>query len=358
MTKTERIIFYIMVHSAICIAIILPVSYVYFTFKLNASLLPFIILSLFGLTSLYGFGDSLGQRTSNYTIKRIAAITMGTVSIGFPIGCIGLIIKALQMNTIWIGICLLSAWAALVILSIILEQLPPTITQKTLNLNSTVPLHVIHISDLHLNGLNSAKKIKRWVEKINQLQPDVIVFTGDLLDIPKECVKQELAELAKLTAKFDKLAVSGNHEFYFDSFNYPEVLASIGFKYLDNMSITIQTTQFIGLPDITAKRKNIYRQKLSQLIKDPEQNQPVILLDHRPDGFRHASHFGISLQLSGHTHGGQLPPWKTLIRLKTRFISGLYKLNNSYIYTNRGTNGWGPPMRLFKPSEITSIHLK
>ena len=116
----------------------------------------------------------------------------------------------------------------------IVAYLKPSCWTPELNVGMKNRLHIVQISDVHLNGLRSVKSLQQWVQRINDLSPDLIVFTGDLLDIPAHLQKEELSILATLNAKVAKLAVSGNHDFYSHHFDFPDILEKMGFLYLDN----------------------------------------------------------------------------------------------------------------------------
>jgi hypothetical protein len=93
-------------------------------------------------------------------------------------------------------------------------------------------------------------------------------------------------------------------------------------------------------------------------LADRDRARPVVLLAHHPNAFDEASELGVSLQLSGHTHGGQIWPFRYLVRLSTPYVAGVFRRGRSTLYVSRGTGFWGPPMRLFHPGEITEITLR
>ena len=344
----------------------IPFWYFSIAFNLSIVMTLSLILALFITSSSYILGDRLGQRTSVFVLKRMGGIAMGTTSIGVVIGLLGFFSGTFIQNVSLTGRILALSWAGSVVLATIFERQTPRITtvNLTLNLNTPshtpshtpphTPLHIVQLTDIHLNGLKSAKQLERWVHTVNQLKPDVIVFTGDLLDIPPQLLKKELNILSKLHATHAKLAVSGNHDFYTSDFHYPQTLQDIGFQYLDNQRVEINGVSFIGLPDKAGVRHHIHRKDIADLLPK-NAPQPIILLDHRPDEFKQSVNAGVTLQLSGHTHWGQIPPWGLLVRLRYKYGMGLGKYKNGVIYTSKGTSVWGPPMRLFGRSEIVSL---
>jgi predicted MPP superfamily phosphohydrolase len=113
----------------------------------------------------------------------------------------------------------------------------------------------------------------------------------------------------------------------------------------------------VGIPDDTAASYSLSGPDLEKAMTTIEDNQPIILMSHKPVGFPEAVQKGVSLQLSGHTHRGQILPLNLLVPLAFKYAYGLYTLDASYIYTTSGTGLWGPPMRIFTNSEIVSIDL-
>lgn len=335
----------------------LPVKYFSINFVYPKIVEFGLTLILFFFSAAYPLGDYFGQKTKKFHLKWFSGVMLGTVSIGFSLSLLGFSYFFLIGKSFFIPTALSLLWLTMIIVSLVNGQKIPKIKQFDLTVNCSDLLHIIVLSDIHLNGLTSLHKMSKWVEMINQKNPDVILFTGDLIDIPIKYLEDELVILSKLKAKYAKLAVSGNHDFYTSDFEYPEALKKMGFQYLDNSSISIKNTLFVGLPDKAGKRHHVYRKSLKEILKS-NSNQPVILLDHRPDCFEQSVKMGINLQFSGHTHWGQIPPWGLLVRLRYRYGVGLSKYKNAFIYTSKGTSVWGPSMRFWGRSEIVSIFLK
>jgi predicted MPP superfamily phosphohydrolase len=168
--------------------------------------------------------------------------------------------------------------------------------------------------------------------------------------------------LVELKAAHGVFFVTGNHEYYSGVRSWTKRIADLGIEVLRNRSV------FIG--DATAgfylAGTNDYRgggwgadqgEDLDAALRNTGHRNPVVLLAHNPLTFRRASERNIDLQLSGHTHGGQIWPFGSLIRLRTRFVAGIYRHNRAQLYVSRGTGFWGPPMRVFAPSESTAPYL-
>ena len=129
------------------------------------------------------------------------------------------------------------------------------------------------------------------------------------------------------------------------------------FFILDNKRFIDDKTQFIGLPDKQGKSLGLPRHSLTKLVDTKQSNKATILLDHSPERGKENINHPIDLQLSGHTHNGQIPPWNILVWLRFKFSKGLYKNGTKWVYTSIGTGSWGPPLRLFTRSEITCFDL-
>jgi predicted MPP superfamily phosphohydrolase len=165
-------------------------------------------------------------------------------------------------------------------------------------------------------------------------------------------------QLKRLDAAHGVLAITGNHEFYAGLDIFKEMAKQSNIKILRNKTITIaDTLQIIGLDDDAGKQFGIKGPGLDALIKTCDQNKPIILLFHRPLRFDEAAAKGVDLQLSGHTHAGQIPPADIMVWLIYKYPWGLYKKGDAYIYTSSGTGLWGPPMRFLSRNEIVYITL-
>ncbi|MCX6584186.1 MAG: metallophosphoesterase [Candidatus Aminicenantes bacterium] len=232
-----------------------------------------------------------------------------------------------------------------------------TVPIKTLPA-SLAGFSIVHLSDIHLESYKSKKTIGYIVDKVNGLKPDLVVITGDLID-SNICEDAAFCEhLERLNATNGVLAVTGNHEFYagLDIFN--ELASRSNIKILRNENVTVAgLLQVAGVDDDEARRFGGKGPDLETALKGCDLTKPVILLYHRPDNFAAAAAKGVDLQLSGHTHGGQIPPMDLLVWLYYKYPAGLFKKGDSFIYTSYGTGYWGPPMRFLSRNEIVKITL-
>ncbi len=218
---------------------------------------------------------------------------------------------------------------------------------------------IVQLSDIHLGNLTSFERIRWIVDSVNALRPHLVVITGDLAD-REICQEGRFCLiLGQLKSVFGVLAVTGNHEFYAGRSTVADIARHTGIRFLDNESFRIgDVLQVAGLRDDAARQFSLPGPDLDAALKGLDPQKPTILLYHRPALFARAVRWGVDLQLSGHTHAGQLPPMDFLVWLIYKYPWGLYRRGDSYIYTTCGTGTWGPPMRLFSRSEIVKIVLK
>lgn len=218
---------------------------------------------------------------------------------------------------------------------------------------------IVQWSDLHLGDLVTPAWLEKTVETTNQLHPDLLVITGDLIDKGYDDGHRYLNSLKKLKARFGVLAVTGNHEYYNHRLPlFLDTAKKTGIRVLRNEWVLIANDlQVAGVNDPTAIDFNDAFPDIYRALKGIDKKKPVILLCHQPGLFNIYRHRGVSLQLSGHTHAGQIPPMNLINHLFYSYNYGLYHKGNAYIYTSSGTGLWGIPMRLFSSNEITLITL-
>jgi len=218
---------------------------------------------------------------------------------------------------------------------------------------------IIQISDLHINFLKSKKRLNKIVEKINLENPDLVVITGDLIDADLRGLDGFCDILKKIKSKCGIFAVTGNHEFYAGIGMFLEIAKNSNITVLRNGKTTIVgAIELAGIDDKTGRRFSEAGSDLDSALKNCDFTKPVILLSHQPDVFDEAEKLGVDLQLSGHTHAGQIPPMDLITMFYFKYPFGLYKKSGSYLYTTSGTGIWGPPMRLFSRNEIVKIVLE
>jgi len=217
-------------------------------------------------------------------------------------------------------------------------------------------LRIVHISDLHLGMLTSNKRVKGIADKIQSLNPDILVCTGDMVDVSDHHLKGLSDIFNEIRPRYGKYAVTGNHEYYAGIKNSLEFMQDCGFTVLRGKAETVPSLINIAGVDDSVIGGTVQESVL--LSSSAENGLFTLFLKHRPI-VRQESLGLFDLQLSGHTHGGQIFPFRFIVSVPFPFLRGYYGLpKGSGIYVNRGTGTWGPQMRVFSPPEITVIELE
>lgn len=216
-------------------------------------------------------------------------------------------------------------------------------------------MKIVQLTDVHVGPTIGREYVERVVARVNDLDADVVVITGDLVDGSVEDLKEHVAPLAQMKNKHGIYFVTGNHEYYSGAEAWIAYLESIGIKVLRNEHVRIGGEDGFDLAGVDDPSSGTQDLQKALAHRDPE--IACVLLAHQPRGVHLAEELGVDLQLSGHTHGGQLFPWNYMVRLQQPFVEGLHKLQTAQIYVSSGTGYWGPPMRVGTSAEITEIHL-
>ncbi len=223
---------------------------------------------------------------------------------------------------------------------------------------------IIQVSDLHLGPLVPASKVGRLATRINDLRPDLVAVTGDLVDGEADGVRAKVERLAALHSTHGVFFVTGNHEYYSGVAKWIPVIQGMGWTVLDNAHQVLAhggaPLVVAGMPDPAARgRRGTGRgPDLGKALAGVPQGAPIVLLFHPPTGYEAAERAGVTLQLSGHTHSGQYFPWSLVVRTLYRFPRGLHRFRGMWIYTSVGTGFWGPPDRFLVPPELTLLVLR
>jgi uncharacterized protein len=236
---------------------------------------------------------------------------------------------------------------------------------------------IVHLSDIHVGIINTTRWLKRIVKKTNAQNPDAVLITGDLVDGSGPITPHIFTPLREFNAP--AYLSFGNHEFYEGATLCTHALDHTTIKILRNAAATCAGMTIIGvdyaqnknhlataLPPIMNSLKQQKQKKASRDARDDlGKKDPIILMNHTPEGLEAAAEAGVDLMLSGHTHAGQVWPFNYLVRPFHRYVHGLYsitkgtvhKLHRTWLYVSPGTGTWGPPMRLGSRNEIVVIDL-
>ncbi len=222
---------------------------------------------------------------------------------------------------------------------------------------------IVQLSDVHIGSSLKGAWLGRVVARVNELSPDLIVITGDLVDGSVAALRHDVAPLASLRAKHGVYFVTGNHEFYAGVEPWLRHLTELGVQVLSGRCVPIgagdSAFDLVGIHDPSSRYYGShYATDLAALLAQRVPSRAVIALAHQPASAPELAAAGVDLQISGHTHGGQIWPFSWLVRLNQPYVAGLHRHGDQMqIYVSRGTGYWGPPMRLLAPAEITQLVL-
>lgn len=218
-------------------------------------------------------------------------------------------------------------------------------------------LNIVMASDIHLSSIIGRNRIDHLVEKINSLSPDVVLLPGDILDGDlNPVIDQNLGEsLRRIKAPLGVYAVTGNHEFYGGIERACEYITEHGVKMLRDTMVFLDSSFYIVGREDREVRK---RKTLSELMEKVDKNFPVILMDHQPFHLEEAEANGIDLQLSGHTHRGQMWPFNYVTNMVYEWDYGYLVKGSTHIYVSSGVGTWGPPIRIAADPEIVNLRMR
>ena len=254
--------------------------------------------------------------------------------------------------------------AALVVIGGHINALHPRI--RTFNLKIDRPagdlksLNIVMASDLHLGTINRDSRLEKIVKRINELAPDLVLLPGDTVDvdIPEKEESKMASTLQKMHAPYGVFAVTGNHEYYGGVEKNIKYLSQGNVTVLQDRMVQVDNAFFIiGRKDLTALRFGEERKSLREILENVDSRLPLILLDHQPFHLEEAEQCGIDLQLSGHTHAGQLFPLNLINKRIYEQYWGYWKKGNTQYYISCGVGTWGPPVRTGSIPEIIQIKL-
>jgi uncharacterized protein len=226
-------------------------------------------------------------------------------------------------------------------------------------------LRVAMITDTHFGPIDRTRWSASVVDRVNEIYADIVCHVGDIADGTVDLREQQARPLAAVRAKLARVYVTGNHEYFYEAQGWLNYMQSIGWDALHNRHIVVERggdgLVVAGVDDATAQGSGAdgHGANLDAALRDADPALPVLLLAHQPKQIPEAVSAGVDLQISGHTHGGQIWPFNFLVRLDQPAVHGLSRHGErTQLYTSRGTGFWGPPFRVFAPSEITVLTLR
>ncbi|NNH68595.1 metallophosphoesterase [Nocardia uniformis] len=222
-------------------------------------------------------------------------------------------------------------------------------------------IRVAVVADIHVGAARGAAFTQRVVDLVNDQRPDLIVLPGDLIDGSVELVGPDIAPIAGLTSKYGTFAVAGNHEGYVDGVaDWMDYWETLGLRTLRNQRAEIEingaTLAIAGVYDYAAS--DPYGPDLDAAMAGHRSDRFIMLLAHQPRQAPDSAAHGVDLQVSGHTHGGQIWPLTHVVGRVNGTVAGLDRVGDMRLYTTRGVGAWGPPVRVGAPPDISILTLR
>ena len=221
------------------------------------------------------------------------------------------------------------------------------------------------LTDTHYGPIDRTRWSSRVIDKVNELDADIVCHTGDIADGTVAQRREQAAPLGRARAKLARTYVTGNQEYFGEAQGGLDHMRELGWEPLHNRHVVVERggdrLVIAGVDDRTAGSSGLggHRADHAAALTGADPQLPVLLLAHQPKQIDAAVEHGIDLQISGHTHGGQIWPFNFLVRLDQPTVAGLTRHGpRTQLYTSRGTGFWGPPFRVFAPSEITLLTLR
>lgn len=224
-------------------------------------------------------------------------------------------------------------------------------------------LTVVQLTDVHVGNIIGKSFVQDCVDRINALKPDIVVITGDLIDREIEDAKEDLMPLKALQTKYGTYFILGNHEYYHGAQAAADFMPELNITPLLNDNVVIRDGEnainLVGINDLQSLRFDVLPVDTYKAFNGIDKSLATVLLAHQPKSIEIVEEHHYDLMISGHTHGGQIFPFGFLVMLQQPFLAGLhYITDKKQIFVSRGTGFWGPPVRVFAPSEISVLTLK
>ncbi|MEU6087560.1 metallophosphoesterase [Streptomyces sp. NPDC047085] len=212
------------------------------------------------------------------------------------------------------------------------------------------------VSDIHLGPILGRDFAQKVVDTVNATQPDLIAVVGDLVDGSVKDLGPAAAPLARLTARHGAYFVTGNHEYFSGAEQWVAEVRTLGLHPLENARTELPYFNLAGVNDLQGESEG-QGPDFGKALGDRDPARACVLLAHQPVQIHEAVRHGVDLQLSGHTHGGQLWPGNLIAAAANPTVAGLERYGDTQLYVSRGAGAWGPPTRVGAPSDVTVIEL-
>ncbi|MFF5333266.1 metallophosphoesterase [Streptomyces sp. NPDC013181] len=212
------------------------------------------------------------------------------------------------------------------------------------------------VSDIHLGPILGRAHTQRIVDAVNATQPDLVAVVGDLVDGSVADLGPAAEPLARLRSRHGAFFVTGNHEYYAGAAQWVDHVRELGLHPLENARVETGGFDLAGVNDIAGESEG-QGPDFARALGDRDPARAVVLMAHQPVVIDEAVEHGVDLQLSGHTHGGQLWPGNYVAELANPTVAGLERYGDTQLYVSRGAGAWGPPVRVGAPSDITVVQL-
>ncbi|WP_448322227.1 metallophosphoesterase, partial [Streptomyces sp. CO7] len=212
------------------------------------------------------------------------------------------------------------------------------------------------VSDVHLGPVLGRAFTERVVATVNATQPDLIAVVGDLADGSVEDLRSAVEPISRLRARHGSFFVTGNHEYFSGVEEWTALVQELGLDLLANERVELPAFDLAGVNDVSGEGYGD-GPDLAAALRDRDPSRASVLLAHQPVFVDEAVRHGVDLQLSGHTHGGQLWPLNHVAALANPTVAGLERYGDTQLYVSRGAGAWGPPTRVGAPSDVTVVEL-